>query len=160
MDLGEAAGAGTGYDAVESGRAVLERGRRHISREGEILAGGVIILAGSFVYPYIQGFATHVTPGCIFHRITGLPCLLCGMTRSMVATAHGRLGEAFRFHLLGPPLFAVIAVVIIALSLEFAMGRPILPRLDRRGRMLLGWGVLGLLVAAWVARLAFFGINV
>jgi hypothetical protein len=78
----------------------------------------------------------------------------------MVATAHGQLGEAFRFHLLGPPLFAAITAVVLILAVEFAIGRPILPRLDRRGRMLLGWGVLGLLVAAWVARLAFFGINV
>jgi hypothetical protein len=160
MDLGEVAKAGTGYDAVDSGRAVLEQGRRRISREGEILAGGAIIMAGAFIYPYAQGLLDHITPGCLFHRITGLPCLLCGMTRSLVATAHGHLGEAFQLHLLGPPLFAAIAVVTLVLSMEFAFGRPILPRVSRRGWVLLGWGTLGLLVTAWVARLAFFGINV
>ena len=51
------------------------------------MAGALIILAGSFAYPYIEGIAGRMTPGCLFHRITGLPCLLCGMTRSMAATA-------------------------------------------------------------------------
>jgi hypothetical protein len=154
------AGEKPDVEALESGRVVLRRGRRGISREAELFAGGILIIAGAFVYPYVQAISDRLYPGCIFHRLTGLPCLLCGMTRSLVATAHGRLADAFRLHLLGPPLFAAIAVGAMFLGVELAIGRHLLPRPGRRGRKLLAWGALGLLVAAWVARLIFFGVNV
>lgn len=160
MDLSEVGNAGIGYGAIDSGRVVLERGRRSPSRELEILSGGAIILTGAFLYPYLQGLLSRVTPECLFHRLTGLPCLLCGMTRSLAASAHGRLEEAFRLHFLGPPLLIVVVAVTLLLAMEFAFGRPILPRPGKRGRMLMAWGTLGLLVAAWVARLAIFGINI
>lgn len=139
---------------------VPERGRRSISREAEMLAAGFIILGGSFLYPYMEGIITRFTPGCLFHRITGLPCLLCGMTRSMAATAHGRLDEALRLHLLGPPLFFLVLVTTFLLAIELLTSRPILPRPGRRGRVIMAWGALALLAAAWVARLAFFGVNI
>jgi len=130
------------------------------SREGELLALGVIVLGASYIYPFVQGFVNRVTPGCLFHRITGIPCLLCGMTRSMAATAHGRLAEAFRFHLLGPPLFLLAAAVTVGLAAEFIVSRPILPRPGKRARKIMAWGALGLFLAAWVARLAVFGVNI
>jgi hypothetical protein len=134
--------------------------RRRISSEGQLLAGGMIILAASFLYTYVEGIASAVTPGCLFKHVTGLPCLLCGMTRSMAATAHGHLGEAFRFHLLGPPLFAVVAGVTLLLAAEFVFSRKILPRPGQGAWKSIAWGTLGLLVAAWIARLAIFGVNV
>ncbi len=145
-------------DGVET-PAGAGRGRR-ISREAQLLAGGMIILAASFLYTYVEGIAGAVTPGCLFKRMTGLPCLLCGMTRSMAATAQGHLGEAFRFHLLGPPLFVVVAGLTLLLAAEFAFSRKILPRPGERAWKSIAWGTLGLLAAAWIARLAFFGINV
>jgi hypothetical protein len=151
---------GVGSLAVESGRVVPVKGVRSFSREAELLAGGLIILGGAFIYPHVQGVVDRITPGCLFHRITGLPCLLCGMTRSLAATAQGRWDEALRLHLLGPPLFAVISVVVLGLMLEYMIGRHILPRPGRKGMALLGWWALGLLVAAWVARLVLFGVNV
>lgn len=136
------------------------RVKRRVSREAAILGGGILILVGAFVYPYVEGIADTITPGCLFHRITGLPCLLCGMTRSLAATAHGHLGEAFRMHLLGPPLFVVISAVSVALAAEFMFSRRILPRPRERAWKSIGWWTLGMLAAVWVARLVFFGINV
>jgi hypothetical protein len=146
--------------AIDSGQVVLRRGRRTLSREGELLAGGAIVLAGSFLYPYVQGMVDTLTPGCLFHHITGLPCLLCGMTRSLAATSHGHLEEAFRLHLLGPPLYVAVAAITLILAMEYVVGRPILPRPGKRGRMLIAWWALGLLAAAWAARLAIFGVNI
>jgi Protein of unknown function (DUF2752) len=82
------------------------------------------------------------------------------MTRSMSAMAQGQLTDAFRFHFLGPPLFLIVAGGVVLLSAEYLLRRPILPRPSRRARVLIAWGIFGLLVAAWVAKLAIFGVNV
>lgn len=147
------------YGELGAVPAGLKRDRR-FSRESQLLTGGMIILAASFLYTYVEGVAGAITPGCLFKRVTGLPCLLCGMTRSMAATAHGHLGDAFRFHLLGPPLFVLVVAVTILLGAEYAFSRRILPRPGERAWKSMAWGTLGLLVAAYVVRLAFFGINV
>lgn len=49
-------------------------------------------------------------PGCLFHRITGLACPGCGMTRATCAALHGRFGEALRFNPLGVILAPVVVV--------------------------------------------------
>jgi hypothetical protein len=130
------------------------------SREAELLGAGVFVLAGAFIYPHLEDIAGAVLPGCLFKRITGLPCLLCGMTRSLAATAHGHLGEAFRMHLLGPPFFALTLAVTALLAAEFVTSRRILPRPGERAWKHIGWWTLGLLTAAWVSRFILFGINV
>jgi hypothetical protein len=154
-----ASDGGIGYGGVDSAPTGLRRSRR-ISHEAGLLGGGILILVGAFIYPYLEGIADTITPGCLFHRITGLPCLLCGMTRSLAATAHGHLGDAFRMHLLGPPLFLAITVVSVALMAEFVMSRRILPRPSERAWKSIAWATLGMLTVAWVARLVFFGVNI
>lgn len=151
--------SGIAYEEVDAAPAGL-RIKRRISHEAMMLGGGIIILVGAFVYPYLGGIADTITPGCLFHRVTGLPCLLCGMTRSLAATIHGHLAEAFRMHLLGPPFFLVVLAVSVALAAEFVFSRRILPRPGERAWKSIGWWTLGMLIAAWVARLVFFGINV
>ena len=131
-----------------------------VSAETQLLCGGLLVLVGSFLYPYLEGFLNRVTPGCLFHRLTGLPCLLCGMTRSLAATAHGHLAEAFRMHLLGPPLFCLVLLVTLLLSAERITGRRILPRPREGAWKRWGWAALALLAAAWVGRLLLFGVNV
>jgi len=124
------------------------------------MGAGLLVVAGSFLYPYVRGLVDALSPGCLFHRLTGLPCLLCGMTRSLAATAHGRWEEAFRMHLLGPPLFFFILAATVSLAAEKALSRRLLPRPGRKVRRAAAWGILALLAAAWVARLALFGVNV
>ena len=150
---------GAGYGSLDPATAEWRRGGR-FSREAEIMGAGILILTGAFLYPYLEGFIASVLPGCLFHRVTGVPCLLCGMTRSLAAAAHGHLGEAFRLHMLGPPFFLLALAVTTLLAAEYALSKRILPRPGERAWKYIAWGTLGLLTATWVARLVFFGINV
>ena len=50
---------------------------------------------------------------CAFHFQTGLPCAGCGLTRSWAALIHFDPVLAFRYHLFGPPLFALSVLWMI-----------------------------------------------
>jgi len=45
---------------------------------------------------------------CGFHRLTHLPCPLCGLTRSLFALVKGHWSEAMRLHALSPLALAMI----------------------------------------------------
>ena len=47
-------------------------------------------------------------PRCIFHELTGLPCITCGMTRSAIQFFHGHFLAAWRWN---PLVFAVLCGV-------------------------------------------------
>jgi len=89
---------------------------------------------------------------CLLKRLTGLPCLTCGMTRSFCALGRGQVGEAFKRHPLGPVVYAVLAVTMIRSAWSAAVGRR---RLDRIVRVLV-WSIPALTLAAlalWAVRL-------
>lgn len=50
---------------------------------------------------------------CPFRLLTGLPCPLCGLTRSWVATMHGDLLTALQLNPFGPPAVALAAVAVL-----------------------------------------------
>jgi len=89
-------------------------------------------------------------PGCLFHRLTGLACPGCGMTRATHAALHGRLGEAFRFNPLG--MLAVPALVVFAGMRIPAWLRdspqPFRCGIGTRG---VDW-ILGLVLGYWILR--------
>ena len=45
---------------------------------------------------------------CSWHRLTGVNCPGCGLTRSFIALAHGDLRQAWAFNPAGLPLFAIL----------------------------------------------------
>lgn len=50
-------------------------------------------------------------PGvCMSQRMLGVSCPGCGLTRSFVTLAHGRVDLAFAFHRMGPIVFLVVAL--------------------------------------------------
>ena len=62
---------------------------------------------------------------CPFRRLTGLPCMGCGMTRSFCALAKGEVGRSIAFHPLGPIFFSApasggYAVLHCSLAIESA----------------------------------------
>ena len=97
---------------------------------------------------------------CPLRFLTGLPCPGCGMTRSLVALAHGDLAGSLFFHPLGP-VVAVVAVLVWVRGLEVATGRPpvlgrLLAPLAYVGNLPLVWVGLAAVVAVWLVRLPLF----
>lgn len=89
-------------------------------------------------------------PGCPLRALTGIPCPSCFLTRSVLATFHGDLGEALELHLFGPPL--VVGGLAVALG-QGVLGRPLPPWPWQR----IGLGIALVLVAYWLVRLAVGG---
>ncbi|MGQ9780399.1 MAG: DUF2752 domain-containing protein [Bacillota bacterium] len=67
------------------------------------VVGGALVLP-FFLAPSATGLGTHtrllVAP-CLFYRVSGLPCPLCGMTTSLSLLARGRLLASLTAHPLG-----------------------------------------------------------
>lgn len=57
---------------------------------------------------------------CLFHRMTGLPCPTCGMTRAWAALLRGQFRMSFRLHAFGGISLVVFAWV---LGFRLKMGR-------------------------------------
>lgn len=69
-------------------------------------------VAASFVLPF-DGFGIDI---CGVHRVTGLPCPGCGLTRAFISLAHGDVRSALGanpFALLLYPLFVALSVVVL-----------------------------------------------
>lgn len=78
---------------------------------------------------------------CLFHRLVALPCPTCGLTRSWSALLHGELGQAVRFHLLGPALLMGLAGL---LAVSLFKGRLCLPRRGWLACLAFVWASYGL----------------
>src|SRR5438045_9626422 len=49
-------------------------------------------------------------PICLFHALTGHPCLTCGATRSAVAFFHAHLLAAFQWNQLAFPFYSALSI--------------------------------------------------
>ncbi|MDR1897122.1 MAG: DUF2752 domain-containing protein [Prevotellaceae bacterium] len=70
------------------------------------LAGYVWVIANVFNH-------TNLHIGCLFYKITHLPCPSCGSTRSVLALLNGDFTHAFYLN----PLGFVIAVLLVVIPL-------------------------------------------
>jgi hypothetical protein len=82
-------------------------------------------LAAAFVLPRVGPIG--VT--CPVRAIAGVECPFCGMTRSFVAMARGRVGDAFAFHPAGPLL--MLAMLAFAVSVVVVTARGAVPLFER-----------------------------
>jgi hypothetical protein len=128
-----------------------------------ILAMAIAAVAGSFLLVPSDGPALDLAvpltgiqiplPGtCFSHRIFGVSCPGCGLTKSFVLTARGDLGGALRSNPVGPALFLVCLLQIPYRMIEyFGLGRSttwwqrVNVRLD-----LVTWFLLAGLLLQWV----------
>ncbi len=120
-----------------------------------LLVGGpccAVLIAAVCLTPAEGGHGTHEqlgVPPCSFLSRTGWPGPSCGLTTSVSAMAHGKVGLAWRAQPFGVPLFAAVLVLGSVGLIELIANRPLLHRL-RPGLwwvwvplvgMLMGWGL-------------------
>lgn len=89
--------------------AVSRPGAEHIAA-GVFAAGALCVVSAGAVGGQ-EAFDGPVL--CPFRLATGLPCPLCGTTRSLVALGDGDLGQSLSFQPFGP-LVPLLAVLLLA----------------------------------------------
>lgn len=117
------------------------------------LAVALIALLVVGVLTYLQQRGPSGMPwfaGCLFHRLTGLDCPGCGMTRATHAVLNGRFSEAFRFNPLGMILLPIGVVGGLALLPAWLRGKPMPGMVKALSRA--AWPLLGLIVLYGVLR--------
>lgn len=92
------------------------------------------------------------TPGCLFRKLTGLPCLACGGTRCARSLAGLDLASAFGFSPLVALLFLTLAAWSLWAVLTRLRGDPLRVRLmtDARGAAQLRWAAALALALHWI----------
>ncbi len=118
--------------------------------------GPPLLLALFFLLPPPAGGGESIAglPSlCLFYNLTGLPCPGCGITRSLTCCAHGLFGQAFRFHPMGPLVFAGLIGMTLAGAVSAA--RPGLHiTLPPRWLNSIAWAGLLLLGIIWTGRIS------
>lgn len=135
------AGVHPGPACAGHGPGCREAPRGFVVDLSELRVAGALMLAAGLVISRLPGH-----PGllCPLRAVTGIPCPLCGMTTSVVATMEGRLGDAFSAAPAG------VLVVLVAL-LVLVVRRP------QRIRVPVPL-LLGALAAMWVFQLFRFQV--
>src|SRR5215217_7116814 len=89
-------------------------------------------------------------PGCTFHKLTGLHCPGCGMTRAAHAGLHGEIVQAFRFNPVGVVLLPLACVGLGIEILGWVRGKPLPFRLGVGARG--AWWIVGIVIGFWILR--------
>ncbi len=118
-------------------------------RDPELLL--LAVLAGATLLAALW-FTLHLpTPRCVFHAVTGWPCVTCGGTRCAQNLLAGRWTEALAWNplvfagLVVAGIFAVYAAVVTL----FRLPRLRLAGLEKREKIALRVGLVVLLLANW-----------
>jgi hypothetical protein len=137
----------------ESAPTGAARARRRLT--GAILALPCLMVlgVGAWLTPDERGYGTHTQinndPSCGYMARTGWPCPGCGLTTSVTAMMHGRVGLALRAQPFGVLLWAVLVLGSIGGLLQAATGRAVVSRFRPRwwwlligvALLLAGWGI-------------------
>ncbi|MEI6278437.1 MAG: DUF2752 domain-containing protein [Verrucomicrobiae bacterium] len=87
------------------------------------LAAGLVAILVAMAVRFPN--APHFTLPCVFHILTGLPCLFCGGTRAMRAIMHGQWELALYLNPLAFPVFLAVLLAVLFLVIEAVRGRPL-----------------------------------
>jgi len=88
-----------------------------------IFAAALILSPGGPGGGQVHLFSIQLPETCSFLDLTGLPCPGCGLTRSVVAAAHGNLAASWEFHRLG-----ALTLFYILLQAVFRLGILLFPQ--------------------------------
>jgi hypothetical protein len=91
-------------------------------------------------------------PVCIFHELTGLPCVTCGMTRCAIQFFHGHLLAALKWN---PLVFTALCGVTVFDLYAFATLTTRAPRLrisfsTQRAKMFVRLSVISAFALNWI----------
>lgn len=135
--------------------AVVDRRRYHrnILAAAAVVLLVAVLLHGDGIGPLrLPWFDVPLPVTCSFRSATGLDCPGCGLSRSFVALARGRPGDAWRLNPAGLLFFAFLLAQFpyrLWQLRRLARGRPE-ARLPLLG--LLPWLLLGVLLVQWLLR--------
>jgi Protein of unknown function (DUF2752) len=118
-------------------RAMHARPSTRRERELRVASGGMVAIAAA--WPLLPA---HPPLACPLRALTGIPCPLCGMTRAVVAAAHGHLGTSLAFN---PAGIVVLVVAVVAILRPAWLTRLRIPL----------WSVFTLAGALWVWNIGF-----
>ena len=128
---------------------------------GGIIAAALIITPTKTDISYLKIGSIPLPDTCIFHNLTGLPCPGCGLSRSIVAAAHGKIINSFSHHRLG-----LLTLVYILLQFIFRLGWILFPkyglRFSHTGRYI-DRGIIGLAVLFgihWILTLSKIALSI
>jgi uncharacterized protein DUF2752 len=124
------------------------------SRRGQRITAAFVatgFVAAIFLLPARRPLPFDV---CLFHRFTGLPCLTCGLTRSVCLFARGEWSASLSMHPAGGLAFGALIVASLWLLAEAAAGRDLKTRLRTRLFSLAFWAGVSLSVLTWTGRLS------
>lgn len=110
-----------------------------------------ILLVAFFVALGFWDAAAHAGPDlCLFHRVTGVACPACGLTRAAAALARGDFARSLRLHPAFPVVAAEVGLAWLLWGERALTGRR---RLAGRSTAIL-LATAGGLVVLWVVRWA------
>jgi hypothetical protein len=112
---------------------------------GALLAG-----LGIWAAPWLQP-VSDLLPECAFKRLTGLPCVSCGLTRCVVALGHWDWRAALHWHPAAAGLVALLPAVVLWDLRRAWRGDPYPGLPDSRAARLSIWVIL---LAVWALQVA------
>lgn len=88
-----------------------------------ILSLAAILSVGPARHVYLPGVSVPLPETCMMHARFGIDCPGCGLTRSFIHFANGRIFEGMSVNPAGIAIFLFVAAQVPAASLRFAYGR-------------------------------------
>ena len=92
-------------------------------------------------------------PLCLFRRLTGRPCLFCGLSRSLLNSFRLNLKDALLFHVAGVFIFFAVITSAINTYIEAFTGKRVHIVLSGKGRRIVVLCAIVLLLAQWLYKL-------
>jgi hypothetical protein len=136
--------------AVETGRDIL----KPLYWKWRLVLGAAaaLMLAALQYLPIrVDGSIGGVGDVCPFRHLTGLPCPLCGMTRSLLCFFQGNLHASLLWHPLGPLLGIGIITGFLTLMIPEIRINNLAAKLPQRFCAVL---IFALFMSCWALRLA------
>ena len=112
----------------------------------------VTFLLSSVSAVTVFGFDLTVLIFCPVLALTGVPCLMCGITRSFLAMAGLDITGAFVFHPLGPFFILMLAALFLASAYSLVTRRQIRLSMSRKMKRRLIWSGTMIILAAWLVK--------